>query len=70
MSRRCVRCESVGNGKCAACYGSGADVHLNSGETYCQDCGGTALCPYCEGSGCADFALTDLIPDWITRLFH
>lgn len=40
-----------GDGKCAECFGSGTNVHLNSDQPKCQNCAGTGTCPACNGSG-------------------
>jgi len=72
VSHRCVYCDPVGSGKCRACLGSGADIHLNSSEKYCSACNGTGLCNYCEGTGYpvrTDFRFADILPDWLANLF-
>ena len=55
----CVDCDSVGDGNCSACHGSGRRVGESfsgasggdGSEISCGSCGGTGLCPKCEGSG-------------------
>jgi hypothetical protein len=45
----CVDCH--GNGKCAVCFGTGTNVHVNEDEPKCRNCAGTGTCPTCQGSG-------------------
>ena len=50
MSRdSCIDCH--GNGKCAACFGSGTNLHVNEDEPKCRNCAGTGTCPTCQGTG-------------------
>ncbi len=52
MSKRCEKCDEYpGSGKCAGCFGSGKDIHINSTRTECAACGGTGVCPACHGEG-------------------
>jgi hypothetical protein len=37
-------------GKCAACYGSGVNLQINSPEPKCRPCRGTGVCPTCGGT--------------------
>jgi hypothetical protein len=45
----CISCR--GDGKCAECFGSGTNTHLNSDQPKCSNCLGTGICPGCEGTG-------------------
>lgn len=48
---QCPHCDTPGDGKCAKCYGSGTDLHLNSDKPACESCQGTGKCPACQGTG-------------------
>lgn len=48
---RCIACDPKGSGKCASCFGTGQNTHLNSPEPQCFDCKGTGVCTVCRGSG-------------------
>jgi hypothetical protein len=45
----CPACS--GNGRCAACYGSGTNIHLNEPTPECRACGGSGSCLRCKGTG-------------------
>ena len=62
---RCSNCERPGNGRCAACHGSGQNFHLNSQDPKCRSCQGTGVCSSCEGSGCP--RSTDLVEPGVWR---
>jgi hypothetical protein len=38
-------------GKCIECSGTGINIHLNSDQPACPNCGGTGVCPSCRGTG-------------------
>jgi hypothetical protein len=63
----CPDCDPPpGSGRCAQCGGTGQ--HL-AGP--CVMCDGTGKCQTCEGTGFpSSYALSDLLPDWLTRWFQ
>jgi hypothetical protein len=42
-----------GNGKCAACHGTGASTQLSRPDPNCAACWGTGVCARCGGKGVA-----------------
>jgi len=66
---RCEDCDNPGNGRCAKCYGTGKNLKLNSDREKCDYCRGTAICAYCQGTGVMEESFSDLIPEWLERLF-
>jgi hypothetical protein len=73
MSKRCEKCDEFpGSGKCASCFGSGKDIHINSTRTECVACSGTGVCPACHGEGPKGAAVDSLwrgVTDSVQRWF-
>jgi len=64
--RRGICDDCNGSGKCPECGGTGQ--HL-AGP--CVMCHGTGECQTCGGTGVpSSYALSDFLPDWLTRLFQ
>ena len=57
MEYRCPACH--GEGKCAECFGTGTNTHLNDSEPKCRKCQGSGVCPECQGTGSS--------LDWVRR---
>ncbi len=60
MAEPCTKCDSPGDsltkgdGKCNLCRGTGIDIGvavLSGYEGDCERCGGTGVCPACDGTG-------------------
>jgi hypothetical protein len=43
-----------GDGKCRECHGTGADPDDPLGQGPCTTCGGSGVCPTCDGEGWID----------------
>ena len=63
MSTRCLECDdytlNCGNGKCNVCHGTGIGnifdpLEILGVESGCDRCGGTGVCPQCNGDGFVD----------------
>ena len=52
----CNWAATIGNGKCKVCHGTGKDSLFGiDATTYiCEACGGTGVCPTCNGEGRVD----------------
>ncbi len=67
----CPECDRAGNGRCGKCYGTGINLKLNSDRDKCDCCRGTAICPYCHGTGVEEGgAIWELLPDSIICYFN